>query len=107
MFFQLFGGQQAELQVLGATANRVTHLLWIGGRQHEDDVGRRLFERFQQCGLGPGAQHVHFVEDEHAMAARVAHRRALDEFADVVDAVVARCVEFEHVETRAALDGDT
>jgi len=68
-------------------------------------VRRRLFERLQQRRFGATTQHVHLVEDEHTMATRVAHRCTLNEFANVVDAVVARRIELEHVETGAPLDG--
>ena len=50
---------------------------------------------------------MHFVENEHAMATGVTHRRTFDEFADVVDTVVASGVEFEHVKTCTPFDGQT
>ena len=107
MFFQLVGRQEAELQVLGAAANRVADLLWIGRGKHEHHVRGRFFEGLQQGGFGPSAQHVHFVEDEHPMPTRVAHGGSLDEFTNVVDAVVTRSVEFENVKTRTTLNGET
>ncbi len=90
--------------MLGTTANGFAHLLWIGGGQHEHHVRWWLFEGLQQGGLGSGAQHMHFVEDEHPMSARVTHSGTFDELANIVDAVVARGIEFEHVETGATFD---
>jgi len=106
VFLQVLCWQQSELQVLGATTNGLADLLWIGSGEHEHHVRRGLFKRLQQRRLGARAQHVHLVEDEHTMSAGVAHRRALDEFANVVDAVVARRIELEHIEARSALDGE-
>ena len=103
---QRVGVEQVELQVLGPAADRVGHLLRIGGGQHEHDVRRRLLERLEQRRLGRLGQHVHLVEDVHLVPARRSERRLLDEVAHGVDAVVARRVEFVDVVARAALDGD-
>jgi hypothetical protein len=83
------GRQQVELQVLGPRADRVAHLLRVGGGEHEHHVRRRLLERLQQGRLGRLGEHVDLVEDVHLVAARRAERRLLDEVADGVDAVVA------------------
>ena len=103
---QRVGVEQVELQVLGAAADRVGHLLRVGRGEHEHDVRRRLLERLQQRRLGRLRQHVHLVEDVHLVAPGRAERGLLDEVAHRVDAVVARRVEFVHVVARAALDGE-
>ena len=96
--------EEMELEVLGATADRLADLLRIGRGEHEHDVRRRLLQRLEQRGLGGLGQHVHFVEDVHLVPAGRAERRLLDEVAHRVDAVVARRVEFVDVVARAALD---
>ena len=45
---RIVGGQQVELEVLGAAADGGQHLLRVGGGQHEHHVGGRLLERLQQ-----------------------------------------------------------
>ena len=107
VLLQYGGRQQVELQVLGAAADRVGHLLRVGGRQHEHDVRRRFLERLQQRGLGALRQHVDLVEDVHLVTAGRAERRLLDEVTHRLDTVVARGVEFVHVVARATFDRDT
>jgi hypothetical protein len=46
--FELVGGEQLELEVLGAAADGRQHLLRVGGGQHEQHVLGRLLERLQQ-----------------------------------------------------------
>ena len=104
MFFEIFGGQQAKLQVLGAAANGVAYFLRIGGSQHEHHVWWWLFQGLEQCSLCASTQHVHFVEDEYSVATGIAHRCTFDELTNVVDAIVACSVELEYVKTGATLD---
>ena len=101
---QRVAGQQVELQMLGARADRVGHLLRIGGGEHEHDVRRRLLERLEQRRLGRLRQHVDLVEDVHLVPTGRAERRLLDQVAHGVDAVVGGRVEFVHVVAGAALD---
>ena len=104
MGLQLLGREQVELQVLGAAADGRAHLLRIGGGEHEHHVWRRLLERLQQRRLGRPGQHVHLVEDVDLVAAGRGVRGALDQLADVLDAVVAGGVELVDVEARAGVD---
>ena len=99
--------QQGELEVLGARADRRQHLLRIGRREHEHDVGGRLLERLQQRVRRRRRQHVHLVDDVHLAPARRAdaEMHALDELAHRLDAVVRRGVELDEVEERSRGDG--
>ena len=99
------GGQEMELQVLGAAPDRVADPLRVGGGEHEHDVRRRFLERLQQRCLGGPREHVDLVEDVDAMAPRRAERRLLDEVTDRVDPAVAGGVELVDVVADAALDG--
>lgn len=54
-----------------------------------------------------GAQHVHFVENEHTMSTRVAHGSTLDELSNVGGTVVACSVHLEDIETGTPLDNQT
>ena len=58
---------QAELHATRQHGDR--HLLRVGGGQHEDDVGRRLFQRLQHGVEGVGGEHVDLVDDEDLVAA--------------------------------------
>ena len=96
--------QQVELQVLGAGPDGVLQTLRVGGGEHEHHVGRRFLEHLQQGGRRSRPEHVDLVEDVHLVAARRAEGHLLDELSDVVDGVVRRRVELEHVVTGATLD---
>ena len=96
--------QQVEAQVLRTAADRVGHLLRVGGGEHEHDVARRLLERLQQRRLGRLGEHVDLVEDVHLVPAGSAEVGLLDEVAHRLDAVVAGGVELVHVVADAALD---
>jgi hypothetical protein len=102
---QHVGRQEVELEVLGAAADRVAHLLRIGGGEHEHDVARGLLQRLQEGGLGRPGEHVDLVEDVHPVAPRRGQHGALDEVAHGVDAVVRRGVELVDVEAGARFDG--
>jgi hypothetical protein len=83
-------------------------LLELGRRHHEDDVRRRLLDRFQQRVEGVARELVHLVDDEHLVA--IAHRcdRQIrdDHLADVVDLGVRRGVDLEDVYIAALGDLD-
>ena len=71
----------------------------------EDHVGGGFFERFEEGVERPLGKHVDFVDDEHFVFAD--HRRVLGLFqkvADVIDAGVARRIDFNHVHRVAACD---
>ncbi|CAB4592135.1 unannotated protein [freshwater metagenome] len=104
VLFELVHRQQVEPQVLGAAADRVAHLLRIGGGQDEHHVGWRLLEGLEQRRLRRLGEHVDLVEDVHLVAAGGAERRLLDEVAHRVHTVVARRVQLVDVVAGAPLD---
>ena len=62
-------GDQAERVDLHPALDGVGDVLQLGGGQHEDGVGRRLFDDLQQGVEGLGAEHVHFIDDVDPVAA--------------------------------------
>ena len=105
---ELLGRQQRELEVLRAGTDRRQDLVRVGGREHEHDVRRRLFERLQQRVRRRRGEHVDLVDDVHLAARRRAQAEvhALDELPHRLDAVVRRGVELDEVVERAFGDGD-
>ena len=99
-------GQEAELEVLRATADGGQDLVRVGGGQHETHTARRFLERLQEGVRRAGAEHVHLVEDVHLRPAGRRHHRAAHEAAHVIDLVVGRGIELEEVEAVAGLHGD-
>ena len=59
----------AQTELHAARQHGDRHLLRIGGGQHEDDVGWRLFQRLQHGVEGVGGEHVDLVDDEDLVAA--------------------------------------
>ena len=74
---ELLGGEQRELEVLGAGPDGREHLLGVRRRQHEHDVLGRLLEALEQRVRRLLRQHVHLVEDvDGAVPAEALVRRA-------------------------------
>jgi hypothetical protein len=102
---QLLGGEQRELEVLGPRPDGRQHLLRVGRRQHEDHVLRRFLEGLQQSVRGPGGELVHLVDDvDLAAAAGAPVSDPVDQLPDLVDPVVGRGVDLDHVERGAVGD---
>ena len=73
--------------------------MFFGGGEHEDHVGRGLFERLEEGVEGRLREHVDLVDYEHAVAPfGGGNLHLVDEFADIVDGVVGGGVELEDVE---------
>ena len=56
----------AEVEALQSRQNRcrrIGDLLWLGGRKHEHDAGRRLLENLEQRVPRLAGEHVRFVDD--------------------------------------------
>ncbi|HSP04743.1 MAG TPA: hypothetical protein VLR27_14620, partial [Acidimicrobiales bacterium] len=87
------GGQQVELEVLGAGPDGGQHLLRLGGGQHEHDVLGRLLQRLQQRVGRCRREHVHLVEHVHLAVAARAHGDPAEQVAHGVHAVVGGGVE--------------
>ncbi len=62
---KFFGRNPFQLILLTAGEDRDGNLVDFGGGEHEVDVRRGLFQRFQQGIERLGGQHVHFVDDNY------------------------------------------
>ena len=94
-----------EVVPLAAGTDGGRHLLDLGGGQDKDDVGRGLFQRFEQGVEGRGGEHVHLVDDVHLIAADAGGVGGLvPQVADVVHAVVGGGVHLHHVQDAAVVD---
>ena len=89
----------AETEMLAARADGLRNVLRLRGREHEDDVIGRFFQRLEQGVEGGVGDLVGFVEnvDFEAVAGGTV-TRGLAEFADFVDAAVGGGVDFDHVD---------
>ena len=97
----------AERKALAARENGRGHLVQLGRRQNEHQVLRRLLQNFQQRVERRDGEHVHLVDDVHALFHL---RRGVDglapQRADMVHAVVRGGVELHHIEKAAGLDAE-
>ena len=94
-----------EIEPLTAAQNRRQNFLRLGRRENKFHMRRRFLERFKQRVERGRGQHVHFVDDVDFVA-RLG-RRVADIFAQLahlLDAVVARAVDFQNVERIAGGD---
>ena len=98
--------QRLQLEDLRARADGVRHLVQLGRRHHELDVGRRLLDGLQQRVERVLRDAMDFVDDENLES--IAHRRdgerLDDHLADVVDAGVGGAVDLEDVHVAALRD---
>ena len=102
----LRGRDEPERVVVGAGPDGADDLLGLGGREDELHVLRRLLDDLQQRVEALRRDHVRLVEDEDLVAvAGGGEDGALAEVAGVVDAVVARRVDLDHVERAARRRG--
>ena len=93
-----------EIKALTARYDRRRKLLRFGRGEDEQHVRGRLLERFQERVERRGREHVHLVDDEHAVFQLERRElRLLDQRTNVVDAVVRCRVDLDHV--RAARRG--
>ena len=101
----LLGRQALEVELDAAREHRHRQLLRIGRREQELDVRRRLLERLEERVERGLREHVHLVDEVHLVAAtRRRVLRVVDQLAHVVDAGVARGVDFEQVDEAARVD---
>ena len=105
MLDHTLGGHVFQGELQAPRQNRCRKFLRVGGGQDELDVGRRLFQGFQQGVEGVAGQHVHFVDQvdlEAATARRVLH--VVQQLAGVFDLGTARGVDLDQVDETPFVD---
>ena len=96
------GGDAAEIEALAAGENGGQNLLRIGGGEEEFHMRGRFLEGLQQRVERGRREHVDFVDDVDFELRRGGRKLGgLAEVAHLLDAVVARAVDFEDVERAA------
>ena len=81
-------------------------LLWLGSGQNKDHMGRRFLQRFQKRVEGGSGQHVNFVDDIDLVFSHLGGvAYLLQQFADIIHAVVGGCVQLQHVHGAFRLNG--
>ena len=94
----LMGRNAPEIKALAAAEDRRGEPLGFGGGEDKANMGRGLFQRFQQRVKRRGRQHVHLVDDVDLvfpLLGRILHR--LPQVADFIHAIVRGRVDFHHV----------
>ena len=93
------GRDAAQVETLAARENRGQNFFRVRRREHEFHVLRRFFQRLQQRVEGGGGEHVHFVDDvDFEFRGGRGVFAGFAQFADLLHAVVARAVDFQHVD---------
>ena len=95
----------AELVALAARKHRGRDLVHLGGRQDENGMRRRLFQRLQQGVEGCRGEHVDFVDDVDFVAPLVGGKIDLiAQVAHIFDAGVGGGVDLDQVQEAALVD---
>ena len=101
----VFRPDAGEIVPLAAGEDGGRDFLDLGRGEDEDDVGGRLFQRFQQGVEGRCGQHVYLVDDVYLIMTGTGSVGCLiTQVADVVHTVVGRGVHLHHVEDAAVVD---
>ena len=96
-------GAQVELQTARQHGDR--HLLRVGGRQHELQIFRRLFQRLQHRVERGVRQHVHFVDHVDLEAPHDGFVDSLlQQLRDLVHTAVGRRIQLNVVHESACID---
>ena len=94
-----------KTEVLAAGPDGLRNVLGLGGRHHEDDVRRRLFQCLQQGIESCISNLVSFVEDVDLEAvARGRITGSIAQFANLIDSAVGGGVDFDHIDRIALAD---
>ena len=92
-------GYSLEVIHLAAAQDSRQHLVLLGCGEDEDRVRGRLLERLQEGVERTGTQHVHLIDDIHAVLAYLRrYTHLVDQVADILHAVVGRGIQFVDIE---------
>ncbi|OSM07631.1 putative Dual specificity phosphatase, catalytic domain protein [Magnetofaba australis IT-1] len=93
-----------EIIALAAADDGGQNLAHFGGGEDEFDVGRRLFQGFEQGVEGALGEHVGFVQGVDAEAAAGLIPHPVEQFAHVIDAGARGGVHLQHIRVVACCD---
>ena len=103
---QVGGGDATEIETLATGNDGCRQFLQLGGGQNEDHVCRGLFQGFEQCIEGTLGEHMHLVDDIHAVFQLGGGIDDLvADVADIIYAVVGCGIHFQHVGSRSRVNG--
>ena len=98
-------GDPAEIISLTAGQDRDRNLIGLRGRQYEDHIGRRFFQRLQKRVESSDRKHVNLVDNiDLVLAFRRRIRHLFPDFPDVVHTVIGRRVDLDHIHGRTCGD---
>ena len=98
---------RTKIKALTAALNRCWNLVRLCRAKYELHMRRWFFHCFQQCIERRLSQHVNFVDDvDFELRGGGRKFAGVAQFADLFDAVVARAVNFQHVQRAAFRDLD-
>ena len=99
------GVEPAEAVALTPRQDRGQDFIELCCGQYEHKVRRRLLQDLQQRIKGRFGEHVHLVDDIHALADRCGREyRLVAQHTHIVHAVVGSRVQLHHIQNRAVLD---
>ena len=106
MRFQHPGRDPAKVEALAAGEHRYRHGTYLGRRENEFHMLRRLLQRLQQGIERIAREHVHFIDDIDLEARRnraVAY--CLNDLADIVHAGMGGRIHFDDIDMAVGGDG--
>jgi hypothetical protein len=97
---QFFKGNRPEVKPLAPRKDGRQDLLWISGRQNEDDMRGRFLKALEKRVEGFLGEHVNFVDDVDLVPTSQAVtagtlKQSLPEHAGIVNSTVRRRVNFD------------
>ena len=90
--------------MVSARTNSANHLVRFGCRKNELHVSRWFFDNLEQRIEALRRDHVSLIQDKNLVAITGwCKNRSLAQFTSIIDTVVARGIDLDHVERTAAI----
>ena len=101
-------GHPLEVIHLAAAQNGRKNLMLLGGTEDEDNVGRRFLQGLEESIEGRWREHMHLVDDEDRVFARLRRDEdLLAKLADIVNRVIAGSIKLVNVHAELLVEGLT
>src|SRR5207249_9572250 len=98
MFCNDLSRDPSQVKSLTPAQDGWQNFVWLGGCKNEDHVGRWFFQSFQQRVERLLCQHVDLVNNVDFEPAARREADVFTKFTDLIDAVITRAVDLEHIE---------